>query len=97
MRSRRPSAAGRRKGPEAVTEQETGYITADTLQRKVIIGTLAAKVRRNCNAIRAVMSAVRRTQFATIVARRKGLVRLLHHARERVGKASRISSMKRHE
>src|SRR5438445_6813032 len=26
MRSRRPSAAGRRKGPEAVTEQKTGYI-----------------------------------------------------------------------
>ena len=31
MQSRRPSAAGRRKGPEAVTEQKTGYITARKL------------------------------------------------------------------
>ena len=64
MRSRRPSAAGRRKGPEAVTEQETGYITADTLQSKVFICTLAAeahthlqydssgKVRRKKDAMR---------------------------------------------
>ncbi|SPE45172.1 hypothetical protein SBA7_690007 [Candidatus Sulfotelmatobacter sp. SbA7] len=37
-RSRRPSAAGRRKGPEAVTKHKTGYITADTLQSKVVIG-----------------------------------------------------------
>jgi hypothetical protein len=37
MRSRRPSAAGRRKGPESVTEQKTGYITADALQSKVVI------------------------------------------------------------
>jgi hypothetical protein len=44
MRSRRPSAAGRRKGPEAVTEKKTGYITADTLQSKVVICTLAAEV-----------------------------------------------------
>ena len=71
MRSRRPSAAGRRKGPEAVTEQKTGYITADTLQSKVFICTLAAEVRRNCSAIRAGMSAVRRAQFATVVARRR--------------------------
>src|SRR5271157_4853579 len=37
-RSRRPSAAGRRKGPEAVTKHKTGYNTADTLQSKVVIG-----------------------------------------------------------
>src|SRR5271168_2855136 len=43
MRSRRPRAAGRRKGPEAVIEQETVYITVDTCQSKVFIGTLAAK------------------------------------------------------
>src|ERR1700746_20664 len=97
MRSRRPSAAGRRKGPEAVTEQKTGYITADTHQSKVFICTLAAEVQRNCNAIRAGMSAVRRTQFATVVARRKALVRVLHHARGQMGRASRISSMKGHE
>ena len=47
MRSRRPSAAGRRKGPEAVTEEKTGYITADTLQSKVFIGTLAAEGHRD--------------------------------------------------
>src|SRR5271157_1486869 len=46
-RSRRPSAAGRRKSPEAVTKHKTGYITADTRQSKVLIGTLAAKARRN--------------------------------------------------
>src|SRR5712692_6080556 len=97
MRSRRPSAAGRRKGPEAVTEQKTGYITADTLQSKVLICTLAAEVHRNCSAIRAGMSAVRRAQFATVVARRKGLVRLPHQVPRQVGKASRISSKKGHE
>jgi hypothetical protein len=58
MRSRRPSAAGRRKGPEAVTEQKTGYITVDTLQSKVVICTLAAEVPSNCRAIRAARSAV---------------------------------------
>src|SRR5580658_1771479 len=97
MRSRRPSAAGRRKGPEAVTEQKTGYITADTRQSKVLICTLAAEVHRNCSAIRAGRSAVRRTQFATIAARRKALVRRLPRTRGQVGKASRISSMKGHE
>src|ERR1700689_2470177 len=77
MRSRRPSAAGRRKGPEAVTEQETGYITADTRQSKGVICALAAEVHRNCDAIRAGMSTVRRTQFANVVASRKALVRRL--------------------
>jgi hypothetical protein len=97
MRSRRPSAAGRRKGPEAVTEQKTGYITADTRQNKVFIYTLAAEVHRNCNAIRTGMFAVRRPQCATVVAGRKVLVRLPYQARQQVGKASRISSMKGHE
>jgi hypothetical protein len=60
MRSRRPSAAGRRKGPEAVTEQKAGYITADTLQSKVLICILAKEVRRNRSSIRGGMSAVRR-------------------------------------
>src|SRR5208283_5316598 len=93
MRSRRPSAAGRRKGPEAVTEQKTGYITAETLQSKAVICTLAAEVHRNCSAIRAGRSAVGRAQFGTVVARRKALVRLLREAQRQVGKASRISSM----
>src|SRR5258708_7126065 len=97
MRSRRPSAAGRRKGPEAVTEQKTGYITADTRQSKVVICTLAAEVHRNCSAIRAGRSAAGRAQFASTVGRRKGLVRRLHRTRGQVGKASRISSMKGHE
>src|SRR5208283_1480313 len=89
MRSRGPSAAGRWKGPEAVTEQKTGYITADTLQSKVRICTLAAEVHRNCSAIRGASSAVRRAQFATVVARRKALVRRLYRTRGQVGKASR--------
>src|SRR5579862_7519905 len=97
MRSRRPSAAGRRRGPEAVTEQKTGYITADTLQSKVVICTVAAEVHRNCSAIRAARSDVRRAQFATVVARRKALVRRLHRTRGLVGKVSRISTIKGHE
>jgi hypothetical protein len=70
MRSRRPSAAGRRKGPKAVTEQKAGYITADTRQSNVLICTLAAEVRRNRSSIRAGMSAARRPQFTTAVAHR---------------------------
>src|SRR5579872_4662810 len=97
MRSRRPSAAGRRKDPEAVTEQKTGYITADTCQSKVFICTLAGEVHRNCSAIRAARSAARRMQFATVVACRKVLVRLLHRTGRQVGKASRVSSVKGHE
>src|ERR1039458_725297 len=97
MRSRRPSAAGRRKGPEAVTEQKRGYKTADTLQSKVLICVLATEDRHNRSSIRAGMSIVRRTQFATVVARRKALTRLLQRTRGQVGKASRISSMKGHE
>src|SRR5205807_5976814 len=97
MRSRRPSAAGRRKGPEAVTEQKTGYITADTRQSKVVICTLAAEVHRNCSAIRAASSTVRRAQIATAVACRKALVSMLHQAQGQVGKASRTNSMKGHE
>src|SRR5580704_14660554 len=97
VRSRRPSAAGRRKGPEAVTEQKTGYITADTCQSKVVICTLAAEVHRNCSAIRAGRSAARRAQFASVVARRKVLVNLLHQTRRQVGKVTRISGKKRHD
>src|SRR5580692_618282 len=97
MRSRRPSVAGRRKGPEAETEQKTGYITADTLQSKVVICTLAAEVHRNRGAIRAGMSTARRVQFATVIARRKTLGRLLHDAQRQVAKASRILRMKAHE
>src|SRR5208337_4191378 len=92
MRSRRPSATGRRKGPEAVTEQKTGYITADTLQSKVLICTLAAEVHRNCSAIRAGMSAVRRAQSATSVARRKAVVRLLHQAGGQGGKPAGLAA-----
>src|SRR5258708_29430622 len=95
MRSRRPSAAGRRKGPEAVTEQKTGYMTADTCQSKALICTLAAEVRHNCSAIRAGMSA-RRAKVATVVARRRALGRPLHHARGHGGQASRIGSINGH-
>jgi hypothetical protein len=47
-----------------VTEQKAGYITADTLQSKVLICILAKEVRRNRSATRAGVSAVRRAQFA---------------------------------
>ena len=92
MRSRRPSATGRRKGPEAVTEQEAGYITADTLQSKVLICILAKEVRRNCSATRAGMSAVSKGQFATAVAHRKTLVRLLHRVPGPVGKSAGLTA-----
>jgi len=80
-----------------VTEQKAGYITADTLESKVLICILAEEVRRNCSAIRAVMSAVGKVQFAAAVARRKTLVRLFHQVQGQVGKVSRINSKKRHE
>jgi hypothetical protein len=86
------------EGPEAVTEQKTGYITADTLmyRSKVLIYPLAAEVRSNRSAIQAARSAVRRAQFPTIVARRTALVRLLLEAQRQIGKGSRIGSRKRH-
>src|ERR1700733_4231874 len=93
MRSRRPSAAGRRQGPEAVTEQKTGYITADTLQSEVVICTLAAEVRRNCSPIRAARSTAGRAQFAPVVARRKAHFRRLHRTRGREEKAARIAGL----
>ena len=83
--------------PRSCDRAKDGYITADTLQSKVVICTLAAEVHRKCSAIRAARSAVRRAQFVAVVARRKALVRLLHRTRGQVGKASRISSMKGHE
>src|ERR1700731_5103820 len=97
MRSRRPSAAGRRKGPEAVTEQKTGYITADTLQSKVLICTLAAEVHYDCSPIRAGMSTVRMAQFATAVARRKARDSPLDKTRGQGVTASQINTKKRHE
>jgi hypothetical protein len=39
------AAAGRRIGPEAVTEQKAGYITADTRWSKALIPLPAAEVR----------------------------------------------------
>src|SRR5258708_2563174 len=83
--------------PRSCGRARDGYITADKCQSKVLICTLAAEVHRNCSAIRAGMSAVRRTQFASVVARRKALVRRLHRRRGQVGKAIRISRMKGHE
>src|SRR4029077_9550955 len=96
MRSRRPSAAGRGKGPEAVTEQKTGYITADTRQSKAFICTLAGEVHRNCGPILAGMSAARMAKFASVVARQRALIRLLHGTRVHVGQASRIGSINGH-
>src|SRR5580704_8721329 len=97
MRSRRPSAAGRRKDPEAVTGQKTGYTTADTSQSRVLIRTLAAEVHSDCSPIRTATCPARRMQFATVVARRKAFVRRLYGAREQVGRAGLIRSMKGHE
>src|ERR1700685_951432 len=97
MRSRRASAAGRGKGPEAVIGQKAGNITADTLQSKVFICPLAAEVHRDCSVIRAGMSVVRRAQSATPVVRPEAPVRTLHPALRQVGRVSRLSSKERHE
>ena len=43
----RRSAAGRRNGPEAVTKQKAGYITADAHASKALVGALAAEIRGN--------------------------------------------------
>ena len=97
MGSRRPSAAGRRKGSEAGTEQETGYITAHTRQSKVFICTLATEVRSNRRVIQPGMSAARGLQFATVVARRKARDSPLDKAREQVATVSRVGSKKQHK
>jgi hypothetical protein len=72
MRSRGPSAAGHRKGREAVTERKTGYINGRHVPEEVLIRILAAEVRCNRSAIRGGMSAVGRAQSVTAVVRSKG-------------------------
>jgi hypothetical protein len=94
MRSRRPSAAGRRRCPEAVTEQKTGYKTADTLQSKVLVRTLAQKVPRNRSAIRANTSEVSRTRSASAIACSQRTIRVHRLAQRQGGKASGLSTMK---
>jgi hypothetical protein len=95
-RSRRPSAAGRRKGPEVVTEQKTGYITADTSQSKVLICRLARDVRRNRSSNRADMSAARKDTNDTAVVTREALARPLHCARRHVGQGRWIGCRNGH-
>ncbi len=81
--------------PRLVERATAGYSTGnDGGELRPSCGGQACS---NRTAIRVGISAVRRVQFATIVARRKALVRLLHQTREQVGKASRISSKKRHK
>jgi hypothetical protein len=53
-------AAGRMKKPRSGARTKAGYITADTLQRKVFIGTLAAEGHRDYRSVRAGMSVARR-------------------------------------
>ena len=86
------AAAGRMKKPRSGARTKAGYITADTRQSKVLICILAGEVRRNCSPIRAGMSVVRRAEFATVVAGRKALVRLLHPARGEVGKPAGLAA-----
>src|SRR5271165_2727316 len=54
------AAAGRRIGPEAVTEQKAGYRTADTRQSKALIFNSADQARRNLSFSRWPMSDPRR-------------------------------------
>jgi len=96
-RSRGPSAAGRRRGPEAVTEQEAEYITADSLQNRYFFGPLAVEDRRNSSSIPAGMSDVRRTWSPTPIACLQRTIRLHYLARDQVDETSRVSSMNGHE
>ena len=75
--------------PEAVTEHKTGYRTADTLQRKVVICTRPAEVQRNGGAIRAEISLARTAIVGTDVADRKDLIQLLQDAQGHAEQASR--------
>jgi hypothetical protein len=58
------AAAGRMKGPEAVTEQTAGYETADTHWTKVFISIPAAEFHRNRSFFRAGHDFVRRALSA---------------------------------
>jgi hypothetical protein len=77
-------AAGRMKGPEAVTEQTAGYEPADTHRTKGFIGIPPAEYRRNRNCFRAGHDSVRRALFTASVARWKTLDRLLNDAKGQV-------------
>jgi hypothetical protein len=83
-RSRRPSAAGRRKGPEAVTEQKAGYRTADTFQSKVFICISAIEVHCNRSYLRVAKRSARRAQSNTAVAYQMALVRPNYYAQRQV-------------
>ena len=66
------AAAGRMERPRSGARTKAGYITADTLQSKVFIGTLAAEGHRDYSSIRAGMSVARRVKFATSVESSEG-------------------------
>ena len=91
------AAAGRMKSPDAVTEQKAGYKMEDTCQRKVLICTLAAEVRRHRSYVRATEDSNSKVQSAIAVASRQVLVRPLHHARRQMGESSRVGSKMGHK
>ena len=67
-RSRRPSAAGRRFGPEAVTVQGTGYATAHAIWTEVLLRVSGTEYHRLRSFVRAVPTGPRRVSFAIFVA-----------------------------
>jgi hypothetical protein len=82
--------------PRSSARAKAEYITADTLQSRVLICTLAAEPRRNRNTIRAGMSAEKWTMFAIAVSRLKALVLQLHKPQGHMGQATRIGSVNGH-
>jgi hypothetical protein len=89
-------AAGRMKGPEAVTEQTAGYEPADTHRAKVFISISAAEFHRHRNCFRACNDFVRRALSAASIEGWKALGRLINDAQGQLGWSNRIGSLDGH-
>jgi hypothetical protein len=72
-------------------------MTADTLQSKVFICTLANEVLHNGSDTNVTKDSPRRWNLATAIACLEAVIGLPHKARGQVGEASRIDSIKGHK
>jgi hypothetical protein len=72
-------------------------MTADTMQSKVFICVLAKEVRHSGSGINLATDSPRRWNLVTAVACLETVIGLPQKAREQVGEASRIDSIKGHE
>ena len=79
------AAAGRRIGPEAVTEQKAGYRTADTLWTKVPICIPVKEVRRHPQNLRVRKTCTRRARIDEPVAWSRARDSSERHLKRQVG------------